>query len=209
MSTCVVFAACVVFVVSPVRRIHCDVMNCVFDIGSKIHAAPPTTNHTTPLSPIPLSFNSNTHTVTMEPNDTIQMSFIEKDFDEDTIDRLLLGAHGLMFVFDITQDHTFEYMAGCLPKLTHALTKLDCSLVRVAVGDSAHLSATHRTVEEDFARLLCASYDFMYYEVSHITGYNIEFVFVALAKQFLAGSVSLGAEGLTGVCEGCTWVMSR
>lgn len=169
-------------------------------------ALDPSANHTNKLTPLPLlsssphhSFNSNTHTVTVEPNDTIQMSFIEKEFDEDTIDRLVAGAHGLMFVFDITQDDTFEYMAGWLPKLTHALTKLDCSVVRVAVGDGAHLSPTHRAVEEEFARLLCVSYEFAYYEVSRVSGYNLEFVFVALARQFLAGSVCLGAEIPSGV----------
>ena len=90
----------------------------------------------------------------------------------------LKGTHGIIFVFDITNKDTFDYLETCLKDLKEQ-KKTDVS--KVLIGNKSHLD-DNREVKVEDAQNLADKLKCKYFEVSTETGENIAEAFEEITR---------------------------
>ena len=88
-------------------------------------------------------------------------------------------AHGIIFVFDITNKETFDFLEICLSYLDN-LNKTDVS--KVLIGNKTHLDDENREVSVEEVQNLADKLECKYFEVSTETGENIAEAFEEVTR---------------------------
>jgi len=100
------------------------------------------------------------------------------------------GAHGVLFVYDVTDKDTFDNLPRWLAEVDKLASRNICKLV---VGNKADL-ASNRTVSQDTAFAFCKELRLPYMETSAKTAENVEPAFVAMAKQIFKRAVKVAPQ---------------
>ena len=92
------------------------------------------------------------------------------------------GAHGVMLVFDVTDDNSFEKIKDWMEDINSNISKNEISII--LIGNKCDL-VEERVIDEERAKNLASELDIKYYETSALNGKGIEEAFEGLVKLIL------------------------
>jgi small GTP-binding protein len=127
------------------------------------------------------------------------------------------GAHVILFVYDVTDERSFEHVRHWLDRIQCAWSN-DYSPVMMLVGNKTDREGRDRVVTREAGEAFARRHGMMFCETSAKTGEGVEDAFLLAAHMFVKSHASVledaetgvelvtpdGAEGL-GTMSGCCW----
>ena len=89
------------------------------------------------------------------------------------------GAHGMMIVYDITNEDTFTNAMNVWMK--HVDENTGSSTIKMMVGNKCDLQEPQRVISRERGQLVADDHGAMFSEVSAKSGYNIDQTFIDIA----------------------------